>query len=133
MHVRYAHNTREHLGGIEQGKGTKKDTTLMLTFTLPTFLLCPRPAEYLVSPVAQGRAHLPCEPLRDRGSRNTTALRKVDLSYSPCHEEYVCLHALISHGVMTPACPVQNRPGPNWLVPATPFPLPSLQPQGTLE
>lgn len=54
MHVRYAHNTREHLGGIEQGKG--KDTTLILTLPyltyIPTFLLCPRPAEYLVSPVA---------------------------------------------------------------------------------
>lgn len=57
MHVRYAHNTREHLGrdrAREEG-GYDPDAHL----TLATFLLCPRPAEYLVSPVAQGRPHSP--------------------------------------------------------------------------
>lgn len=55
MHVRYAPNTREHLGGIEQREkeGYNSDAHLALPYLhIPTFLLCPRPAEYLVSPVA---------------------------------------------------------------------------------
>lgn len=55
MHVRYAPNTREHLGGIEQREkeGYNSDAHLTLPYLhIPTFLLCPRPAEYLVSPVA---------------------------------------------------------------------------------
>lgn len=55
LHVRYAHNTCEHLGGIEQRggvKGTHNSDAHLTCLTLPTFLLCPRPAEYLVSPVA---------------------------------------------------------------------------------
>lgn len=127
MHVRYAHNTPNYLGAIEQKRKRAPNVgahLACLTILLPS---CCAPARPSISsaPSLKVGPPPPCEPLRIAGASDTTALRKSTCHIPPCHEEYVALHALISHGVMTPQNP---RPGP--LACACP-PPPSAPPQGT--
>lgn len=93
MHVRYAPNPREHLGGIEQGK--MKDTTLMLTLPYLTYMFLPSccaPARPSISSAPSLKVGPPLlRTFEDRGSCDTTALRK-----STCHNPRVTRSTLLA-------------------------------------
>lgn len=113
MHVRYAPNPREHLGGIEQREkeGYNSDAHLTLCYLTYIFLpSCCAPARPSISSAPSLKVGPP--PLRtfeDRGSCDTTALRK-----STCHNPRVTRSTLLAC-IDLPwrddvRCPVQTGP-----------------------
>lgn len=121
MHIIHANI----LAGSSKAKeGYNSDSHLTLPYLHSYLPVVPPPGRVSRQPRRLRSGPRPCEPFRIAGAVTLQPYAS-RLVIIPVSRGVSCLHALISHGVMTPAAP-SRQDRPHWLVCACPHPsLPS--------